>query len=100
MIERYLVPAGSTILSFLLLLAALLSPFFLFSPLGLPPCENESAFYDLTRLAVPISLLVSAVWLYRLRHNPRTPAFLAALAVSTIALGANAFAARLEVGRQ
>jgi len=100
MIERWLVPAAATIFSFLLLLAALVSPFFLFLTLAPPPCENESAFYDLTRSAVPLSLLASAVWLYRLRHHPRMRAFLAALAISTIALGANAVAARLEGGRQ
>jgi hypothetical protein len=100
MIQRWLVPAGATVFSFLLLLAALASPFFLFFTLGLPPCEDESVFYDLTRLAVPASLLASAVWLHRLKHAPRTPAFLVALAVPTVALGANAIAARLEIDRQ
>jgi hypothetical protein len=100
MVERWLVPAGATILSIVLLLAGIVSPFFLFITFAPAPCTSLSVFYELARLAVPFSLLASAVLLYRLRYNPRARTFAVGLAISAVALGTYAFAARLDAGRQ
>lgn len=82
-----------------LLLAAVVSPLLLFSWLGLPPCQDESRFYDVTRWSVPLSLLAGSVWLFRLKRV-RSSGFLYALALPVCAIGLNVLAARAEVPRQ
>jgi hypothetical protein len=100
MFQRLLIPALATALSLVLLLAGIASPFLLISLLGPPPCQDESWVYDVTRLAVPLSLIVSSIWLYRIRHRVPSLTFLFALALPVCAIGLNALAARSEVSRQ
>lgn len=100
MFKRIAVPAIATMLSFVLLFAVLASPFLLFFTLGPPPCQDETWFYEVTRLAVPAALLAGAVWMYRIRHRPNVLGFLAALAIPAIAVGLNAVASHSDAALQ
>lgn len=100
MSERVIASGPAGCVSIGLLLAGLASPVVLYFTLGPAPCRDESWFYDVTRLAVPLALMIGSILIYRTRHGSALPSVLAALAVPAVAIGLNAVAARAETVRQ
>jgi hypothetical protein len=97
---QVLVPVIATLTSTTMLLAAIVSPFLLFLSLGMQPCAPESWPWFLAKAAVPVTLLVGAIWLGRLKWRPDGRNFLIALAIPAAALLLLWILAPLEVEHQ
>lgn len=90
----------ATIASFAMLIGAIATPFILFISFGRAPCADEGWLYFISQAAVPITLLIGAIWLGRLKWRPNARAAVTITVVILVVLLQCWGARRLNAERQ